>query len=86
MISTILVTSSDGIQFSVVIHSANEAQASAAKSAELRWAAQRTAAQLESFAPEYQRAKPLSDLIAPEEYYFSVAKRPQLTLIKGGKS
>jgi hypothetical protein len=98
MITTGNVISRDGVAFTVKIYARTEAQAMSALGAEIRFAASKTAAELDKFGPEYQRA----DLIAPEVYdafsgydlKFAQAPRiagPQerraaFTLIKGGKS
>jgi hypothetical protein len=90
MITITIVTSKDGVAFSVSFYSRTEAAARAAEVAEARFAASRLACQLESFG-DYHRVNPLSGyveapvpklprIVGPQE------RRAALTLIQGGKS
>ena len=100
MITTTLVTSKDGVGFSVSFYSKNEAQARAAEIAEARFAATKLACQLDSFGDYHRVIKSMDDLTglgfawapwAPPPTQLSPPKakpmgRPALTLIQGGKS
>jgi hypothetical protein len=62
----VIVTSSDNIQFRVVLHAVNEAQLNLTIATEQKWVGQRTAAELDSFHGDFVRIKSLDDLIACE--------------------
>jgi hypothetical protein len=55
MITVAIVHSKDGVPFDVTFDARSDTQAQAAWFAELQFAGGRTAAQLDSFAPEYRR-------------------------------
>jgi hypothetical protein len=90
MITTILVTSKDGVGFSVSFYSRTEAQARAAERAEAAFAATRLACQLDGFGDYHRVIKSMDDLTGLPFVYNPVTPkpvtRPALTLIKGGKS
>lgn len=95
MITTTLVTSKDGVGFSVSFYSKNEAQARAAEVAEANFARTRLACQLDSFGDYHRVIRSMDDLTglgfvyAPEPLLVPTAKpmgKPALTLIQGGKS
>jgi hypothetical protein len=97
MITTIIVTSKDGVPFSVSFEARPQAAARMAEVAEARFAATRTAAQLESFG-DYHRVDPVSGFVAAPKfkgYDLKFAQAPRIagpqerraafTLIRGGK-
>lgn len=64
MITTTTVLSKDGAHFTVQFFARNEAHARATEIVEARFAATRLAAELDSFAPDYQRViKSMDDLV-----------------------
>jgi hypothetical protein len=93
-----LLTSSDGIQFRVLLHGRTDAQLHAAIRAEQKFAAALTAEQLEAFNGDFVRVRSLDDvpqdpprvsLYATPQPYFPapdvpVRTRPTLVLIQGG--
>jgi hypothetical protein len=85
MITTTLVTSKDGVGFSVSFYSRNEAQARLAEIAEARFARTRLAVELESFG-DYHRVSPLTGYVeAPAPRISSPQeRRAAFRLIQGG--
>jgi hypothetical protein len=91
-VAEVIVTSSDGIQFRVLLHARTDAQLNYAIKNELRFAAARTAEQLASFNGDFVRIDSLDDVcveIAPEDTLFAGAVHnarvgPLLTVIDGG--
>lgn len=55
MIVTFIVPSKDGVPFEVRFNAASDAQARLAERAEMQFAGERTAVELDSYAPDYQR-------------------------------
>jgi hypothetical protein len=90
-----LLTSSDGIQFRVLLHGRTDAQLHAAIRAEQKFAAALTAEQLEAFNGDFVRVRSLDDVPQdpPRVSLYAalvpapdvpVRTRPTLVLIQGG--
>jgi hypothetical protein len=84
MITSAIVTSKDGVPFSVSFYSRTDAQAQAAAVAETRFARTQLASQLDAHG-DYHRVDILTGYVeAPAPKL--PRPRPRLTLIEGGKS
>jgi hypothetical protein len=79
-----LLTSSDGIQFRVLLHGRTDAQLHAAIRAEQKFAAALTAEQLEAFNGDFVRVRSLDDVPQVPAPDVPVRGRPTLVLIQGG--
>ena len=97
MITTTLVTSKDGVGFSVSFYSKTEAQARTAEVAEARFAATQLACQLDAHGDYHRVIRSMDDLtglpfvfdpVSPKRKptIRSIIGKPMLTLIQGGKS
>jgi hypothetical protein len=82
MIRTFIVTSKDGIQFSVQIYARSGSQAAIAEQHELRYAATLTADQLAKHG-DFHRVGAAAPVVDPPP---ALPQRPVLRLIQGGLS
>ena len=86
MIRTFIVTSSDGIQFSVQVYSRTQEQASIAEQTEARYAARKTAAELTAHGDFHQMAVSLADLVSAPVLPRKTASLQRSTAAHAGQS
>jgi hypothetical protein len=90
MLRTFIVTSRDGIQFSVQTTARTERQAQQAEIAEARYAASKFADELDVPGSDFHRERSMDDLLHTEyvrpEVVAAARRLPKLTLLQGGLS